>query len=238
MANGERMGDLNVMRYLSFEVNNTCNLADVHSKCPINHPERYLYGNKDNVLSEDAVVGFWKWCRFEKDFRGIVMWHSYNEPTLVLDKIYTIMGRIKYIDPGQPFQLITNSPVEIPEFDLYKYTVYPDKELDDRILSATGEGKSYPEMLKINRRTGWCRRRFGWEMIVDYYGNLMLCCNDWRNEESVGNIYIDNWDLLLNRFIRKSKSITWKDDVSYYSLPRMCRACMATTDLCETGGSF
>lgn len=238
MENGGLMNELNVMRYLSFEINKDCNLSQSHPQCPINHPQRYFYGEKNSFLNDEIIINFWKWCRLKKGFRGIVMWHSYNEPTLVIDRIRYLMRRMKKVDPIQPFQLITNSKIAIHGFDLYKYTNYPDKQLDDRILSAKGEGHSYEDMVKINRSTGWCRRGFGWEMIIDYHGNLMLCCNDWRCEESVGNIFTHNWSQLLERFITKSKSIRWENEEEYYNLPRMCRSCMAHTNLYDTGGSF
>src|SRR5512143_336291 len=99
------MKSLNILRYLNFEINRSCNLFNEHQgKCPISHPERYMFGKRGQPITDDLIVNFWSWCRGH-DFRGLVMWHEYNEPTIVLARIRKIMKRIKALDPGQPFQI-------------------------------------------------------------------------------------------------------------------------------------
>ena len=223
------MTSLRLMRYLSFEINHICDLSKVHVKCPSGHPERYLFGSKDRALTDDIILGFWRWCRYSMDFHGIILWDMYNEPTLSMDRILNLMVLMKRADPGQPFQLFTNKrpdPSLADEFDLVKFTDYgAGKELDDRLLLAKAEGKPYAEM----QRTGWCGRCFGWTLNIDNYGNWCLCCQDWRCEEAVGNIFTDDWYELFDRFKQKSRNLRWHDEESYNALPRMCRACLTIT---------
>jgi hypothetical protein len=235
------MKSLNILRYLNFEVNRACDLWKEHQgKCPISHPWRYKFSTSTKPISDDLIVEFWRWCR-RHDFRGIVMWHMYNEPTLVLDRIRNLMTRMKEEDPGQPFQITTNSTPNIPGFDIVKFSDYREStlshngrdKLDNRIASAEGEGKPYSEVEPV----GWCGRGLGWELDIDYYGNWCLCCNDWRCEESVGNIHEEEWEVLYERFKAKSERIRWHDEESYNALPRMCRSCMAVNPaLRVTGG--
>jgi hypothetical protein len=227
----------NILRYLNFEINRSCNLYHEHEgKCPIAHPERYLFGRKEKALTDDIIVEFWRWCK-SKDFRGLVMWHNYNEPTLVLKRIRGIMARIKAFDPGQPFQLTTNTMFPIEGFDIIKRSDYAQggkDKLDNRIASARGEGKPYAQMPP----RGWCARGLGWELDIDNFGNWGLCCNDWRNEESVGNIWVDDWDALHKAFLEKSERIRWNDEASYVALPRMCRSCMDVNPELRTQGGI
>jgi hypothetical protein len=213
---------LNILRYLSFEINNDCNMRHLHTKCPINSPERYKFGSQDRPIDDGTIIDFWKWCRFIKEFRGIVFFHMYNEPTLVIDRAYRLMEIMKSYDRYQPFSLITNNHGEYHGFDMYKVTDYAGgAELDDRILTNSGEGKPYSDM----PRSGICGRGKGWEIPIDYYGNWCLCCNDWRCEESIGNILNEQFESLYSKWDKKRKTIQWSNQKEYERMPRMCRSC-------------
>lgn len=212
------------LRYLTFEVNDTCNMAHVHPKCPVSDEERYKFGDRSHVLTNDDIVEFWWWCR-RRGFTGSVLWHLYNEPTLVLERIRALQLAMHNIVPDQHFHIWTNSPVRLVGFHHVQHTNYavvrPD-DLDNRRASTSGEGRPYADM----QPSGRCGRSFGWEVIIDYHGNWLLCCNDWRCEESSGNILIgEPWCDILARFTAKSE-IAWSDAQSYAALPRMCRSCM------------
>lgn len=216
---------LSALRYLTFEVNADCNMAHVHPKCPVSDPERYMFGDTSRTLSDDDIVEFYNWAYQFQGFRGSVLWHLYNEPTLVLDRIRGLQSRIQQIVPDQHFHLWTNSPMKLVGFHHVQHTNYADvrpDDLDNRRASTSGEGRAYLEM----QPEGRCGRSFGWEVIIDNHGNWLLCCNDWRCEEATGNILIDrDWEFLLEKFRGKAE-IVWHDADSYAALPRMCRSCM------------
>ena len=218
---------LNVMRYMTFEISKDCDFAVAHAKCPAGHPDRFKFGRKVRPLDDETVLEFWKWARFKHNFRGIIQFSGYSEPTLQITRVYHLMNRIKKFDVGQPFRLITNrKPTEemLERFDLVRWTRYDrGAGLDDRIFAVTQEPKLYEEVAKV----GWCGRKFGWEVWIDYWGNWPLCCGDWRCDESVGNIWEDDWDGMLERFEKKGRGLTWDSLESYNALPRLCRNCVS-----------
>jgi hypothetical protein len=218
------MGDsLNTIRYLSFEINNACPNAALHEgKCPISHPDRYKFSKSNTKISDSLIIEFWRWTK-TKGFRGIILWHMYNEPVLVLARIMHLMHVMKEEDPFQAFQLTTSIEGDYKEFDIVKISDYTNGfRLDKRIEAAKGDGKAYDEMPK----KGWCGRGLGWEIPIDYYGNWCLCCGDWCCEEAVGSICTDDWEYMLMRYFNKRKRIKWNDESSYYRMPRLCRSCL------------
>jgi len=228
----------NVTRYLTFEISHTCDLAASHPWCPVSHPDRYKFGDRIYNLNDRIILDFYRWCKFTHGFRGIILWHQYNEPIHQLPRIRNLMAEMKRIDPHQPFQLTTNSRPDVEGFDIVHFTDYsnPNTLHDDRILNADGEGLPYSD---LRLRQGMCHRGLQWEIPIDNHGNWCLCCADWRCEQSVGNIFTDNWEMLYARFDERSRSIRWSDEQTYNSLPRLCRACLhVTPNLHRTGSVF
>ena len=216
---------LSTLRYLTFEVNKTCNLASVHRRCPVSDPERFMFGETDYVLTDSLILAFWQFC-VKEGFRGVVLWHLYNEPTAELARIRRLLTAMRGEVPSQRTHLWTNSPgaVGLPEFDhvqLTDYRVVRPEELDNRRASTRGEGAAYDKVAK----SGSCGRGFGWEIIVDFHANWLLCCNDWRCEQAIGNLVGSVWDLLLEKYEREAQ-IKWDSRKSYEALPRMCRSCI------------
>lgn len=209
-------------------------MSEVHkNKCPISHPERYRFSNSHTPINDEAIIIFYEFCR-RYGFRGIVMWHMYNEPALEIEHIRRLMEKMRKIDRMQAFQLTTHLPGDYRDFDIVNINNYSKGSyLDNRIKSADGTGLPYSEMPK----TGRCGRGLGWEIPIDYYGNWCLCCNDWRCEESFGSIMHSSFLSLLSRYIEKRKTIRWYDEESYYNLPRMCRSCLdVNPHLSKRGG--
>jgi len=223
----------NIIRYLAFEINKDCENCKNHvGECPISHPDRYKYSTSEISISDSHILKFWRWCK-GKGFRGIILWHMYNEPVLVIDRIRELMKIMKKEDSFQPFQMTTSIKGDYSDFDIVKISDYEHgTELDRRIETNEGEGKSYGEMPK----TGLCGRGKGFELQIDYYGNWCLCCGDWTCEESVGSICNTDWDVLYNRWNKKRKAIQWHDEESYNALPRLCRSCLDKNTLSWKGG--
>lgn len=226
---------LNIIRLLEFEINKECPYWNDHiGKCPISHPDRYKFSTCKSTLTDSDIIKFWVWLR-RRGFRGIVLWHNYNEPVLVLKRILFLMKWMKKLDPNQPFQLTTSIPGDYPDFDIVKISDYGNGlQLDNRIETCAGEGKPYSEVPK----KGWCGRGRGWEIPIDIFGNWGLCCGDWTCEESFGSILDTDWDVIYNRWNEKRKKLWWNDEVSYNALPRLCRACMDKNPSLRTQGGI
>jgi hypothetical protein len=238
---------MNIVRHLSIEINNDCDLGEFHKGyCPNRHPERYLFGDKNTPVTDQLIIDFWYWCRFGHNFRGVVNWNGYNEPTLVLPRILLVMEEIKKKDQYQPFQIVTNkNNLQLPQFDIVKRSRYGDSnesrygdigrsKLDNRLASIRGEGKPYGEM----RTFGRCIRGSGYGVEIDYYGNWNLCCNDWRCEESIGNIWSGDWDDLFAIWKEKCLRPQWDSRETYEQMPRLCRSCLDVNPMLASMGAI
>jgi hypothetical protein len=151
--------------YLSFEINNTCNLAGVHrTKCPAGHPMRYKNSASRKPIDTATIIRFWEWATFVKNFTGVVNWNLYNEPTLALADIRTCMSIMRSKQPGQKFLLITNSDTELNDVDQVLRTKYGKDGgltlLDDRMKVESGDG--------VFKGPGSCQRGLGFEVAIDY----------------------------------------------------------------------
>jgi hypothetical protein len=224
----EEDGLMIITRYLSFEINRDCDLAAAHwGRCPNSHPHRYINSKSTEPLTDKMVIGFYRWCKEKHNFRGIVNWNGYNEPSLAWEHISDLMRQMRMIDPVQPFQIVTNNlTMDFPGVDIVTRSYYAQEPLplDNRVQAIYGEGLPYEQAYSW----GQCARGQGWEIVIDYYGNWLLCCNDWRNEESFGCIYDSDLELLFKAWKAKGSTIKWWDKDTWDGLPRMCRSCIST----------
>lgn len=217
---------LSNLAYLTFEISKTCGLADLHPKCPVSDPERFKFGRQDYFLSDALIGAFWQWAVQEHGFRGVVLWHLYNEPAAENERIQKLVAWMRQLQPDQRTHLWTGKrgAAQLPGYDhveLTDYAIVRPDDLDNRRMTIFGNG-NYDRVPSH----GVCTRSFPYEIILDYHCNWILCCNDWRAEESVGNIAaIEGWDTLLDVYEQKAR-IHWSDKNSYEALPRMCRSCV------------
>lgn len=217
---------LRPLRYLTFEISSTCALADLHPRCAVSDPERYMFGQTDQRLDDQTILEFWRWARTH-GFDGIMNWHLYNEPMPELPRIKALVAKMRAVHPDQRVHLWSGLSAAKREqgttFDLVVHTDYrlvPPGALDNRRASTTGEG-DYDHA----PRESVCTRAADFELIIDNHGNWLKCCNDWRCEEAVGNIFTETWDTLLEKYALQPK-IAWHNVETWAQLPRMCRACV------------
>ena len=193
------MYDLSEHKCISFEVTDDCNMKNVHHKCPIHHQQ---YDTSYGKLNEEKIC-----LSIEEanrlNFKGYIEFHHYNEPLLNKEMILNIMQRNKknrfiLITNGlllsrniseneflKQFSLVTIScyyPNLHPFFEQLKKTygniIISTSPLDDRLAFY-----DYPERTDI----AICPRVF-FELPIDHYGNVRLCCFDWQNKYKIGNI--------------------------------------------------
>lgn len=231
MITGPLHNRLSRFRYLTFEVNSECRLAQIHPRCPVSDPDRYLYGPTDRVLDDDSIVSFWRWTRVQ-GFNGVILWHLYNEPALSLDRITSVMARMRQENPTLRSHLWTAVPSVkrdqshlFEHIELTDYRVVRPDDLDRRRFARGSEG-DYAR----SHATGCCTRDKDWELIIDNHGNWLACCSDWQAEGSVGNIFRHEWSDLLCAYEVRSR-IEWRDRETFEALPRMCRGCITDNPL-------
>jgi len=104
---------MNTIRYLTFEINRVCPNIKMHTdRCPIGHPERYKFSTSNIIISDSIILDFWRWCR-TKGFRGIILWHMYNEPILVLPRIRVLKQQIKIEFLNQRQEKLSHKKLEL-----------------------------------------------------------------------------------------------------------------------------
>lgn len=190
--------DLSRTTIISFESGQGCNLTREHDKCPINHrvSDRSfgpLTPKKIKKSIEEAQ---------ELGFNGYVAFHFYNEPLLYKKRILEVINNksdCKYllwtnglllsrnVEENQFLKLfsrivITNYFPEDAQFfdeikNYYKNVHIATWELDDRLKSYSRE---YVNEIGC--------KRILFDLPIDYYGNVHLCCKDWDNSHKIGNI--------------------------------------------------
>jgi sulfatase maturation enzyme AslB (radical SAM superfamily) len=191
------MLDLSKVRLLSFEIGPDCNLSAHHPNCPIN--KRTPKGS-DPINIED-IVRIYNEAK-SLNLNGSVAFHFYNEPLLYLDSILAIMEKLR----DAKFLLWTNgtllkNSIEenhflsrfnvvvislyfkelLPKFKLlqkhYKNIHIVNQALDSRV-----------EIYQKKRKNILGCVRPVWEIPIDHWGNICLCCMDWEGSHSIGNI--------------------------------------------------
>lgn len=237
---------LQTHQYLSFEINNECPLEFYHPQCPRNIKDRYARSTSSEPITVDDIIGFYSHCVEYHGFRGMMNFHNYNEPLATKDRIIEIMRLL----PKGRFSLWTNGVLLEDEEDCIRIiegcesvmiTIYPEtnmafaKELSARYPHVkTQEAKMDNraiENIKPIYRVGMGRcNRVNYDPVIDYYGNMHMCCADWRGEMVIGNIKIDPWRDILSRWNEiREKLSQWITQKNYDELPYICKLCFERT---------
>lgn len=222
--------------YLIFELGKTCNLGKLHAACPNLHPDRFSRIVSDQTVPDSLVVELAAEAYQVHGFRGRIGWHYYNEPLMAEARMWRLMDAIDARVPAR-YTLWTNGtrlpkkPENLKRFEEVHVTDYGiadqpvDREawrtmvphvqfqswrLDDRV-TVEPQDSLYP-----------CRRMFT-EFIVDYYGNVHLCCYDWRGLGSPGNVHTDSLADLAKRWQAIRESIS--GSMMTPDAPEVCRRC-------------
>ena len=196
---------MNLTQYLIFEICRECNLGKVHKRCPNLHRERYAAGKSVEAVADRQIVEIAEGMYRRHGFRGRIGWHYYNEPLVAAERMFAVMDQITGKVPEAEFVLWTNgtllpedcrefgrfAEIHVTDYRLKKHPVRNRRALkkankavefhrwglDDRLHSIGEEPNGFAP----------CQRMFT-EFIVDYYGNVRLCCYDWRGLASIGNV--------------------------------------------------
>ena len=222
--------------YLIFEIGKTCNLRKPHAECPNLNPDRFSRIISDQTVPDSLVVELAAEAYQVHGFRGRIGWHYYNEPLMAEARMWRLMDAIDARVPAR-YTLWTNGtrwpkkPENLARFEEVHVTDYGitdqpvDREawrqvvphvqfqswrLDDRV-TVDPQDSLYP-----------CRRMFT-EFIVDYYGNVHLCCYDWRGLGSPGNVHTDSLADLAKRWQAIRESIS--GSMMTPDAPEVCRRC-------------
>lgn len=201
------------LQLLSFEVTNRCNLSAAHPWCPSNRPERYS-DYSAVPMSDDAIFRF-AMAAQSVGFKGRVALHYFNEPTLDMPRCERISGMLQALNIG--VLLWTNGTYKRVPADTFadvfvtQYGPTCDGKTHDVPYMPDARIEMYNTEPGDVRKP--CYRPRTIEMPIDYYGNVHMCCGDWRGDVKIGNIMTDcHADILVKwgEVIRKAECCAYE----------------------------
>jgi 2-deoxy-scyllo-inosamine dehydrogenase (SAM-dependent) len=203
---------------VSFELSNRCNYAHQHKHCPL-----YLKRNDEPVILEgriiEDVIGYLE----RNKWKGKVSFHTYNEPLIDPRLIYIIRAitepslckmmppQIKPVILTNGYYLTQDIAIELEDAGVEEIVVsaYSDAEeerlkkikvdipykvirrkLDDRLYMYVSDLANYQKVP--------CYAPLS-EICIACTGEVRLCCYDWQNEHTFGNLYKDSFEDVLKR---------------------------------------
>jgi hypothetical protein len=230
---------MQAMQFLIFEICRECNLGEKHHLCPSTDVRRYANLPQSGTLSDDKIVEIVKAMYREHGFRGLVGWHYYNEPLLAWKRLQLLMPRIRREVPESRFVLWTNgtiaptAPDFLTLFEKAYVTDYTEQGTPPKHLGLIQRSVKTVEVIRAKfdqrkdakRRHGnaRCLRPFT-EFIIDYYGNVHLCCYEWQGVSSPGNVLIKPLDELVGTWQAWRKAIAHPKGMQAEA-PVACREC-------------
>lgn len=214
-----------MITHLCFEISDTCNLKARHQRCPVNDPTRYDNGfQKEEGITNDDIIGFSQFM-IGYGFDGFIAFHNYCEPTLEIRRIYQIIERL-----NAKFLLWTNGVLlteeMIDRFDKIVVTNYVNKDIksNDKIkFIKPGLDNRMAFVEKPGIKLHKCQR-VEHEMVIDYYGNIKLCCMDIWGEVKIANIKTHDYECCINEW-NKAKFLEYK----------VCRKCQSSCKKYKNG---
>lgn len=200
---------LSLTQLLIFELGSGCNLGAQHTHCPNRSAERYAGLNTGRTLDSEIIIESAAKAYLDYGFQGVVGWHYYNEPLLEAERMFDLINSIRNRAPQSRFILWTNGTM-FPA-DKSKFSAF------DCIIVTRYRGQNYGELNfhpNLHVREEMFDRRMDEllplefepccrplvECIFDFHGNHHPCCNDWRGNSSLGNLFTDGFDSIIARW--------------------------------------
>ena len=204
-------------QFAIFELHPACNLGRVHTACPNRSPERWKHLDTSRALDDDTIVGLACELYERHGFRGLVGFHYYNEPMLQCARMLGIIGRIRDRVASSRFVLWTNgtvAPERLEDLQVFEQVHVTDYTADGHkpvIRSANMHAGMLDKRLSPGQSSSGlspCLRPFT-EFIVDYHGNVHLCCYDWKGEACQGNVFSERLADIVTRWQQTRTAIAW-----------------------------
>lgn len=217
---------LSLTQFLIFELGNKCNLGHKHKKCPNSLGlQRYAGLDLSKELDDATIVRCAIDAYLKYNFTGLIGWHYYNEPTLEWDRMLGVMRMINERVPQARYVLWTNGLRNLTTEDKSHFALIAQSD-----YSQDPDGTQLDNRMenKECRSTIGCLRAFV-EFILDSYGNHHPCCYDWRGKASLGNVFTDGFDKLVQRWQTFQENIGGNEitiaETPYEQVPDACLWC-------------
>ena len=225
---------------LSIELGSECNLGCLHQACPNRSPERYAHVDSEWPLEDDAIVRLVSEF-YARGFAGLVAWHYYNEPLIQIERMFGLMDWIAEKTPKARFLLWTNGtliPSDCRRFAAFEQCHVTHYGGDNAPRNLAALRASCPRVHVhhngfdrrliglSNESDSSCLRPFT-EFVIDYHGNVHLCCYDWRGLASPGNVLTQPLDEVLARWVEIRATVVGERMTR--KAPEACRRCQMRT---------
>ena len=193
---------------VSIELSNLCNYAHIHKKCPVSR-----YEHKKTLETEIVYKVLDELAEY--DFSGEIDFHRYNEP--MLDKrLFDFIERTNKVLPKANISILTNGFFldqeileKLEKYKIWLLTVssYTFKEHERLIKLKTAiPYKVYYSHLD-DREDIYGRNEINSalpcfatirDVTINCYGDVSICCLDWRNRFTFGNLSSKTLKEILN----------------------------------------
>ena len=224
---------INCVGRLTFGLSSLCNYSAVHPKCPIS-----TYKNVRVLPSKivNSVID-----RFAKlNYSGIVAFHRYNEP-LIDPRFFEFVKYTKTKCPDSKIMVGTNGfyldQTILNELDglIWAMNVSAYSRSEYERLSKLKANFPYmvSEAVMDNRLNLYERASVDiekpchnpvWEISINYEGKVVLCCWDWQDKYTFGDLNKESIDEVLNS--EKIRKLFYELVQGKRTLP-ICKKCIA-----------
>jgi len=212
---------LNHVTGVNIEISNTCNLAHLHSECPCS------WYTKKFVLDKAIVFKVIDSLASVK-FNGKMMFSRYNEPMLNKHRLYEFVEYTNCKIPNAKIQLLTNGTllnqndiVQLEKFKIHTLAITAyDKNTYNRLAQIKTKLPVRIFKGKLDDRENiYTRKPLNCikpcyatirDVTINSQGQVSLCCLDWDNRETFGDLHINSLQEILNspRFLETHKKLT------------------------------
>lgn len=219
---------------LSTEICRECNYAAHHAACPSGRKDRFDGLDTTAPLTTEKIIEV-AYSAHALGFRGYHAFHFYNEPLMAAGRMIVTLREIRKRVPSARFLLWTNgalipkngNAILLAHFDKIVITDYdgvdwshvravcPDVYIQPAKFDRRNEEIAGEENLSP------CFRPYN-ELPIDYFGNVHLCCQDWRGRAHLGNVWRDDFKMIVSRF----QNLRMLAQGMSRTAPDICRCCI------------
>jgi radical SAM protein with 4Fe4S-binding SPASM domain len=171
----------------------------MHSpKCPVLDPRRKTW----STPVDNEEIMYIAQSAYDHGFEGMIGFHFYNEPLMDYDRMRILMDGITHRVPRAEYILWTNGELlredmmpYLDRFSVIKISDYFGKDFswlhrsECPIIDITKvELDCRTSRTDTYKGEEGCLRVFN-ELIIDYWGWIHPCCQDWEGEIDLGNVH-------------------------------------------------
>lgn len=224
---------LNNIKKISIQTNNQCNYSHLHKECPIH------YFKQREELDSNAIYRLLDELGRE-NYENIIQFSVYNEP-LVDSRFYDFCSYAKQICPNGKIYLITNGALiknnedikkletvgvdylHISAYSVEEYNRFKKLSIDiayiiePTILDSRMDLKTR----KIKNTQTPCYSMLA-DLCISSKGDVFLCCLDYNNSITYGNIYQQNLEEIINSEKFKKDYLDLSQNRRIYSICKKC----------------